>query len=156
MSIMLDDTEIQKLVAEPKVLPSNYLELLKLKPKTGHFEQDLAIIGENGSRFRLILRQAIIDKFNFSFILAYQLPNSNVLFRLRRFNGKHIHTNKIERVTFYDYHMHCATERYQEIGMHEEGFAVPIKAYVDLNGAINYAISECGFELPSNTQLPLV
>ncbi|MDZ7814842.1 MAG: DUF1828 domain-containing protein [Planctomycetota bacterium] len=39
---------------------------------------------------------------------------------MRRYNGKsHQHTNKIEGNTFFDFHIHQATERYQEFGERE-------------------------------------
>jgi len=54
---------------------------------------------------------------DFSIILAYCPEASNQLFRLRRYNGKsHEHTNTIEADKFYNYHIHTATERYQELG----------------------------------------
>jgi hypothetical protein len=43
---------------------------------------------------------------------------------LRRHNGKsHEHTNQIEAGAFYDFHIHRATERYQELGMREDAYA---------------------------------
>ena len=43
-----------------------------------------------------------------------RVPQSNRVFRLRRYNGKsHEHTNPIEKEIFYDFHIHTATERYQ-------------------------------------------
>ena len=68
-----------------------------------------------------MLRQNKINRLDFSVILAVRVPQSNLLFRLRRYNGKsHEHTNHIEGDTFYDYHIHMATERYQEIGTRKD------------------------------------
>lgn len=89
------------------------------------------------------------NEFDFSVIIAVQLHNSNRIFRLRRYNGlSHIHTNRIECETFYDYHIHIATERYQELGMREESYAIPTDRYLSFEGAINCAISDATF-IPS-------
>ena len=60
------------------------------------------------------------------------IDRPRVLFRLRRYNGRsHQHTNKIEEITFYDFHIHTATERYQDAGYAEEHFAEVTDRYVD-------------------------
>jgi hypothetical protein len=105
MAIVLTDTEIAQLIAEPKVWPD--LSKLELKPKRGHKERDTAVTGKNGGEFQLILRQSMFNPLDFSVILGYQVPKSTQLFRLRRYNGKnHEHTNKIEGTRFYDFHIH--------------------------------------------------
>ncbi|MGO9060397.1 MAG: hypothetical protein ACLQU2_23895 [Candidatus Binataceae bacterium] len=89
-------------------------------------------------------------------ILAYLPENVTGLFRLRRYNGKsHEHTNQIEKNTFYGYHIHTATERYQELGMDEDGFAQPTARFSDLSGALNCMIEDCGFDLPPEQQFKL-
>ncbi len=96
------------------------------------------------------------NELDFSVILAVQRPQSNRFFRLRRYNGlSHEHTNRIERETFYDYHIHHATERYQEIGMHEDSFATPTDRYANYEGAIDCVISDAKFVIPHGTQLNL-
>ena len=90
---------------------------------------------------------------DFSVILAVRVPQSRRLFRLRRYNGKsHEHTNHIERVTFYDFHIHFATERYQEIGAREDTFAEPTDRYSDIGGALDCVISDANFEVPPGSQ----
>jgi hypothetical protein len=75
------------------------------------------------------------------------------LFRLQRHNGKsHEHTNQIEGNTFYDFHIHLATERYQEIGMREDAFAKPTDGYADFHTALLYMFENCGFKVPPNNQ----
>ena len=65
---------------------------------------------------------------------------------LKRYNGKsHQHTNKIERETFYDYHIHTATARYQEFGGDEDGYAEISSAYSNLESALKCMEKECGF-----------
>ena len=55
-------------------------------------------------------------------------------------------------ITFYDFHIHTATERYQEAGYAEEHYAEPTDRYADLSGAIQCLIQDCAFELPPGTQ----
>ena len=146
MAIIFNDIDIQRFVLEDKILPSDLDKRLQLKPKRGHRESELSIVGSNGSEFRLILRQSNFNSIDFSIILAYSLPNSNQLFRLHRYNGKHQHTNTLEGNTFYDFHIHKATERYQESGFREDTYAEPTKRYSDLRGALSALLSDCNFK----------
>ena len=149
--IRLTEPEIARLVAERKILPANYREFLQLSPKRGHREQNIDVLGEAGGDFRLILRQSLSNHLAFSVIFGYKgLPR---LFHLRRYNGKaHLHTNKLERQTFYDFHIHIATERYQEAGFAEDAFAEQSNRFVDIHSAIQCLILDCGFELPPQDQ----
>lgn len=154
MSVTLLDNEIQSLIKEQKVLPENYYKQISLKPKRGHKEAEFDIQGENGAKFRIILRQSILDPFDFSVILGFLVPKTNVVFRLRRYNGRsHEHTNKLEEQTFYGFHIHQATERYQQSGLREDEFAIPTSEYGDLFGAFQCMLRDCGFEVPPNTQM---
>lgn len=153
MALFLSDHEINDLIAEPKPLPSNYKSRIMVRPKRGHKESELDIKGYQGSDFRLIIRQSTINSFDFSVILAYVPPKSNQLFRLRRYNGKsHEHTNSIENVTFYDYHIHCATERYQSLGAREDSYAEATDKYADLQQAVKCMMQDCGFQMPPDPQ----
>ena len=117
MPLCLSDEDIQRLLEERKPLPKNYVQRLMLKPKRGHKEREMQVKGTSGSDFRVIVRQNDLNPLDFSVILAYQAPNSNQFFRLRRYNGKHgEHTNKLEEQRFYNFHVHTATERYQALG----------------------------------------
>jgi len=125
----------------------------QLRAKRGHKERDLAIDGVDGNRFRLILRQNDINAFDFSIILAVEVPNTNQLFRLRRYNGKsHEHTNHIEGDTFYDFHIHMATERYQELGTREDAYAETTDRFGDFHGALRCLIQDGAFDLPDDPQ----
>lgn len=153
MAIQLTDAEIISLLSEPKALPSDYQSRLQLRAKTGHKERELDVTGASGSEFQIIVRQSVINPLDFSVILGYSMPKSSVLFRLRRYNGRsHEHTNRIEGITFYDFHIHTATERYQEAGYAEEYYAETTNRYADLNGAIQCLLQDCAFELPPGTQ----
>lgn len=153
MAIILSDKEIDDLVQEKKPLPEDYRAKIQMRAKTGHKERELDVKGEGGNEFRLILRQGTINPLDFSIILAYRPPNSNQLFRLRRYNGKsHEHSNIIEREKFYNFHVHRATTRYQEIGSNEDSYAEPTDRFSDFNQALSCMLKECGFQIPSELQ----
>ncbi len=106
-----------------------------------------------GHNIAIILRQSDFNTLDFSIILAVSPSDSNQLFRLRRYNGKHgEHTNKIEGDTFYDFHIHQATERYQESGMNEDAFAEVTDRYADFHTALRCMLEDCGFETPEDAQ----
>jgi hypothetical protein len=153
LSILLTDAEIDALIKEIKPFEPGYLSKVQLKPKRGHKERELDILGANGSEFRLILRQSLLNALDFSAILSFTPKSSSQLFRLRRYNGKsHEHTNQIEKETFYDFHLHYATERYQASGLREDAFAQVTNRYGDFQGALNCLIRDCGLVLPANGQ----
>jgi hypothetical protein len=112
MAIRLSDAEISRLLAERKPLPPDYRERILTKHKRGHKERELDVIGTDGSEFRLIFSAERIQSARLFVIIAYRPPKTNQLFRLRRYNGKsHEHTNTLDGQTFYDFHLHKATER---------------------------------------------
>ncbi len=150
------DNEIAALVQERKPLPADWRTRIRLRPKRGHEERDLELTGDGGSEFRLILRKNKINVLDFSIILAVRAPQSNQLFRLRRYNGKsHEHTNHIEGDTFYDFHIHMATERYQAIGTREDAYAAPTDRYGDFHGAFRYLIDDMNLDVPPEAQARL-
>jgi hypothetical protein len=156
MPILLTEIEIQRLIAEPKPLPADYRRRIQVKPKRGHKENELTITGNAGSTFRLILRQSLVNPLDFSVILAYEMPNTNQSLLLRRYNGKsHEHTNPKEGQTFYDFHIHEATERYQDSSHRPETFAQTTNRYADFDGAVDCVIQDCAFVLPPGAQSPL-
>src|SRR5258708_16240852 len=152
MSIFLTDNQILKLEGEPKRLHTDFNSRIILKPKRGHKERELDVKGDAGSDFKIILRQSDMNILAFSVILIYLDPNSNAVLRLRRYNGKsHFHTNVIEnQPRFYDFHIHYATERYQQGGWAEDHYAEITDRFYDYNGALGYLYSDCGFILLPN------
>jgi len=151
--IRLSDGDIGELLQEEKPLPSDFLTRIKTRPKRGHSERELDLTGTGNSQFRVILRQSAVNHLDFSIILAYLPPNTNDMFRLRRHNGlSHEHTNIVEAQTFYDYHIHIATERYQEIGAREDAFAEPTDRYADYASALRCFWADCGFIFPPGAQ----
>jgi hypothetical protein len=157
MPIVLTDAQIAELLHEHKQLPEHYRRLLSPRTKRGHRQSELDVDGKSGSRFRLIVRQSEFDPLDFSVILAYYVPRTNVLFRLRRYNGKSTkHTNRIEGTSFYDFHVHMATERYQMQGFDEDAYAEPTGRYSDLRSALGCLVKDCGFEFPSSSRMVLL
>jgi len=147
MNLRLTDDEIDALLREAKPLPGDFSRRFRPKEKGGHKEYEIGIEGANQSRFRLIYRQSLFNSLDFSVILGYIIPNTNQVFRLRRYNGKsHEHTNRLEQEKFYDFHIHTATERYQTAGWNEDGYAVPTDRYPDHHGALKSMFNDCGFE----------
>jgi len=157
MPSQLSDSDITALLAETKPLPEDYQSRLQLRPKSGHKERELDVTSAAGSDFQLIVRQSLLNPLDFSVILGYLMPGSNVLFRLKRYNGRsHQHTNRIEGNTFYDFHIHTATERYQAAGHEEDHYAETTDRFADFGGAIRCMIQDCNFELPPGTQETLL
>lgn len=156
MAVIFTDSEIEALIKEQKQLPPDWRKKLSLQPGRGHKKSKMDFAGESGYVFCLILRQSTINPLNFSAILAVQVPRSNRLFRLRRYNGKsHEHTNSIEKETFYDFHIHTATERYQEQeNKKEDKYAEATTRYSDFSGALDCLTEDAGF--PSDPQLSLL
>lgn len=156
MPAKYSDSEIDRMIKERKPLLDNYRSHVQLRNKRGHKERELDVAGKNGTQYRLILRQSDFNALDFSIILAVSPQDSNQLFRLRRYNGKsHEHTNQIEGNTFYDFHIHQATERYQESGAREDAFAEPTDKYGDFHSALRCLFKDCGFEPPANAHLSL-
>src|SRR3990170_4330105 len=157
MAARFTDAEIAELLAEPKPLPYDYQARLQLRPRSGHERAELDVRTPSGNRFRILLRQNMRNALDFSAIIAHAPSNSTLFFRLRRYNGRsHEHTNRLEGTTFYDFHIHMATERYQALGAKEESFAEPSNRFADLRGALNCLLDDCGFRRPDTPQLSLL
>ena len=156
MAIVYPDHEVENLINECKPLPTEWRNRIKLRPKRGHDEQLLILTGDAGNEFRLILRQNQVNPIDFSVILGVQVPESNQVFRLLRYNGRsHQHTNHIEDITFYDFHIHSATERYQEVGTREDAYAEPTDRYGDFHGAFRCMITDANLKVPKERQIDL-
>jgi len=156
MPVLLTDNQIDDLIQEPKPVPHDFQKKMQPKPKRMHKEAEMDLVGDNGSEFRLIVRQSDINTLDFSLILAYRVPKSNALFRLRRYNGKsHEHTNKIEGNSFYDFHIHKGTERYQDSGFREDSYAEPTNRYADIPQALKALIGDCNLKIAPSNQTTL-
>ena len=156
MAAKYSDADIARLLQEWKPLTVDFRSQMRLREKRGHKEHELDLQGVSGNQFRLILRQSNFNALDFSIILAYCPAGTNQLFRLRRYNGKsHEHTNTIESNSFYDFHIHTATERYQELGTREDAYAEPSKRFFDLHSAVDCMLRDCSLELPEDPQAHL-
>lgn len=157
MSIVFTDQEIEAPIQEKKPLPKDFQNRLALRGKRGHREAELVVQGDQGHAFHIVLRQSIHNPFDFSAILAVEVPGTNRVFRLRRYNGRtHPHTNRLERQTIvYRFHVHQATARYQELGVDEEAFAEATDRFSTLDEALQCIFRDCGFILPKGAQMGL-
>ena len=150
MEITYTDQEIAELIEERKMLPDNWLNQLYKNDKNG----SVVVNGDNGNTFRIIARQNKIRPSDFSVILAVIVPLLNRTFRLRRYNGwTDPHKNPIENGKINRFHIHFATERYQEIGYDEETYAEETDRYSDLGGALQCLIDDANFEQPPQSEL---
>jgi hypothetical protein len=156
MAELITDKVIADLISEEKYLPQDFSNQIRARPKRGHSEREIRVSGANGSDFFLMYRQSLFNNLDFSIILGYSISKTNIIFRLRRYNGKsHEHTNTLEKETFYDFHIHEATERYQLAGLHEESYARPTSRYSEMQSALDCMLTDCNFILPKNFQLKI-
>lgn len=153
MAKTYSDGEVEAFVAERKSLPPNWRGRMRLRQKRGHEEGALDLVGDAGSEFRVFLRRNTVNVLDFSIIPALRVPQSNRLFRLRRYNGRsHEHRNIIEGNGFYGFHVHMATERYQEIGTREDAYAEETDRYGDYGGALRCFMEDMGLDAPAGDQ----
>lgn len=152
---ILTDNEIKNLFAEEKILPKDYPKRLKTKTKSGqqHEEQELTIQGKKEHIFAIIMRKNKIDFLDFSIILRYQDNKTGIWYNLARYNGKHHHTNTLEKESFHDFHTHIATQKYQEAGLRIDTYAKITKTYKSFNEAVDSFLKDFNFkiELPAST-----
>lgn len=152
--IRLRDDLIHQLIQEKKSLPSNLVSGRAMTIRNGHYRKEYPVTADSGSEFVVKIRQSVINPLDFSVILGYKMPGLHTVFRLRRYNGRHAHTNLIEGDSFQDFHVHTATERYQKKGVDEEYFAEASGRHYDLQSAIECLVADCGFHM-SFPDLPL-
>lgn len=153
VTIQLTDKSIGSLILETKSLPEDFPSRIKLRTKRGHKEFEYDIPRKDGDAFLLKFRQNEKNVLDFSVILLYLPKGSNQHFRLRRYNGKsHEHTNKIEGDTFFGFHIHTATERYQQMGLDEDAYAELSDRYASFEGATDCMLKDCGFSLSTKNK----
>jgi hypothetical protein len=145
----LSDVRIAELIQERKSAPTSLETLSGLTTRHLHQRREFKITAQSGNEFVVALRRSTLNFLDFSAILGYRLPTLHTIFRLRRYNGKsHHRTNAIEKQSFYDFHVHTATERYQQPGFQEDHFAEVTNRYHSLETAIECLLNECGFRDP--------
>ena len=137
MAVIFTDDEVAELIETPKQPVSGRAAVRPPREKRGHLETQAMFTDSADNHYKVILRRSVDTPLDFSVILAVQVPESNRWFRLRRYNGKsHRHKNNIEGDSFYGFHYHTATERYQRSGRREDAFAEPTDRYGDYESAI--------------------
>ena len=153
MGYYFTDAEINNLVAEEKSHPVTLSEIMAFKQSDGHKRSSFEINRPDGSRFIIKLRQNQNNINDFSAIIGFQEKGNNTSFILRRYNGKsHEHSNRIEGNKFYYFHIHIATQRYQDDGRKEESYAEESDQYTDLTSALRCLLAECNIKIKTNPQ----
>jgi len=64
----------------------------------------------------------------------------------------HEHRNHLERQRFHGFHIHTATERYQQTGYDEDAFAEATDRFSDMEQATQCLVSDCNLEIPDDAQ----
>ena len=144
---ILDEDELDRLFNEKKILPRDYHKRIKTNAKSGtkHEQKELTVEGEGGHIFSIALRKNRLDPFDFSVILRYK-DGTGLWYNLARYNGRsHKHTNKLEGTSFRDFHIHKATQRYQENGLRIESFAEVTNRYNSFADAVDAFIEDFNF-----------
>ena len=153
MDITYTDQEIAALIQERKVLPVNWLNTLL---KANNKNRELIVTGDNENKFHIIARRKDIQPLDFSVISTVVVPLSNRQFRLRRYNGwTSPHYNSIEKEEIDGFHIHYATERYQQRGLAEDAYAQATNRYNNFDSAFQCLIEDANFEELPKAQLTL-
>jgi len=152
----LSDGEIDNLVAVGKYLPADYRIRLRTRSRpysAQHEEAQLEVLIENTGTFRIIVRKNRINLLDFCIILGYLPPERLKLFHLRRHNGLHEHTNRLEGNNFRTFHVHHATQRYQEAGWDIDGYAEATDRYTTVDEALEIFLDDCNFIRPESERI---
>ena len=139
-----DDREIGTLIEMPKARAGTHHGFPSLRQKRGHVEASADYQGADGTEFRVVLRRSSANPMAFSAILMVRVSESNRWFRLRRYNGRHWHRNRIEGDRFRDFHIHTAAERYQLTGRREDAYAEPTDRFSNYEGAVGCLQQDAG------------
>lgn len=146
------DERIDALIKEAKTVPTNFKDglIAALKKDNGHLRSDATIKGASGNTFKVAIRKNDLDVFDFSIIIYLVAPTGKE-FILRRYNGNsHRHTNRLEKEKIDGFHIHHATQRYQENTLHEEGYAEVTTRYSTYDAALDCLLEDCGFEFEAS------
>lgn len=156
MSYYFTDGEINNLITEGKSFSGTFSEMVNFHESDGNKRNTVDIPRPDGSAFVIMLRQNVINFNDFSAILGFREKGNNKVFKLRRYNGKsHEHTNAIEGNRFYNFHIHIATQRYQDVGRKEEYYAEETNRYSNLEGALKCMLSDCNINVELHPQTDL-
>lgn len=150
-NFFLTDKEIKNLITEPKTMGCPIDSVFKsMKDKPGReisYRQTSFKFSRTGGEgeWLIYLRHSKENVPAFSCGLKFAPKGRNQEFTLVRYNGKnHQHTNCLENEnTFYDFHIHTATERYQQSPHDDEHYAQPTDRYADIGGAFKILLFDC-------------
>lgn len=92
MAAQLTNADISRLLAVRKPLPADVRSRVQTRAKRGHKERELEVSGDDGSEFRLILRQSTLNALDSSIILAYRVPGTNQVFAFAATTGRAMST----------------------------------------------------------------
>ena len=162
MSRILTDNVIEHLVEETKPLGPGWTKRLRPHRKSNlqHLERAFGVKGEAGNQFRIIIRKNTNNQLDFSIILIFKDIDGKD-FRLRRYNGKHSsqHTNRLEKAqgkpdsSFRNtFHIHKATQRYQEAGLPIDGYAEETTEYASFDIALQAFVRSNGILLSGDDE----
>ncbi len=150
-NFFLTNKEIDDLVNEPKPVGMSTNEFMqKMKRKSGRaasfLQNSHAFQRQHGEGEWLLYARINEDNLlDFSCGLGFIPKARNKVFILRRFNGKsHQHTNKLDgHESFYDFHIHQATEKYQNSSYADEHYAERTDRYTRLEQALDCLLQDC-------------
>lgn len=151
MPSIVSDDEIRRLITTPKKLDVDPLKTLsnlrkgRLRKGQRSKQKRMRLVTTAGDAMEIVLRQGRPDPLNFSAVLVYRSRAGEKLL-LRRYNGKHEHTNPLSGERFDAFHVHMATEEYQKAGRNAESYARPTNRFHDLEGALLCLLEDCAFE----------
>lgn len=138
----LSDTDLELFRTEPKVKVSGS----HAKAKDIFVEQQFELVSkaDSGRRYRLYRRHHPELSGVFSVGLAVCIGAEWLT--VCRYNGDyHPHKNHIEKNRLVGvFHIHHATERYIQAGLHPDGFAVQTDRYSTVDAALRCMILDCG------------
>ena len=123
------------------------------KASRQYSQSELLVSGELGSEFKVVIRKNLLDPLDFSVVLVYLPREEGKGFILRRYNGKHIHRNHLEGNELHDFHVHMATERYQQAGLKAEGYAEVSGGYASVQQATECLFRDANFQRGSDRRL---
>lgn len=137
MAVILTDNERDEIL-DSKKTPINKIVSILLKPKSGtkHREFQAELMDTKKREYRMIIRKNTIDQFDFSIILRYLHRDAKKWRTITRYNGCHVHVNKLERKKIECFHIHKITEKYQNANFKGEGYAELTEFYSNYDSAL--------------------
>lgn len=155
---MLTDQRIERLLREgkPTIETRRLLRAFAASdPRHGHRRLVRRFVGDSGTAFALHLRQSSLDAYDFSVILTLVPLGGGPEINLLRHNGRgHTHRNKIEKTRLPStFHVHIATERYQQHGYEIDGYAEATTTFDSLATALDAMLRVASFRPPNERAL---